>query len=603
MKGKVWKGILAAVLAFSMLPAVVLAEGQSTNTITLDAQEPLKDNGDGSLTIKGTISTPGADVTILVMRHSDALDTVGTLPVGEGQPYASETAFLQGQTVYINQIESDAGTGAFEETFTERSGISGKCVSAWVGGTDVLAPQAATLNLAAAAPQLVKDSWFAGEPLVLKLTSDGTANFGDLTAWEADIKEVKVNGTAIDEADYEFTNLDNTGEGAQTIRVTTSEETITSFEITANDTYTDTSLTLASALTPTLKTLPTVTPVSTTADAEGAVTFNVTGDYAEEWIGDAVENSPSGYTITEAGAGKIAIRQNPVAFVNGKATFDLEITNSNYSGACAIDVEIKTPARAIFDAAFSTVTFDYDATNPYDGHGDATGDDLKNGWGKAFAKIGGEWANNASTNQGIELFVDFGEGAELINGTTMKELPRSDSEAKAYTLTVKLADTLTTGGYIVETKTLTVAKIGDMKKEVSLAHTFTNNTAAETASFELYAEEACTTLVETLTLNAAKTHFEGQAAVGTYTLQITRLGYVTLKVACTVAEDGTVTCTVPAMVFGDIVENDGIVNSWDYDELLTHYTTDDDACDYDANGVVNSWDYDELLANYGYPNN
>lgn len=170
LKRRVWKGILAAVLAFSMLPTVALATS-TTNTVSDLA---IAQDG-GTFKVTGKI-TKGASATIIVLK-----DTM------EQTQITATNEYLNAHAIYIDQaaadnaavfsaIPDDEVNNAFTFQFIPREGITGAVITAFVGGTNVSTPESVSVSFKEIAPTLtIEDAnLVAGADGVVTVTVSGT---------------------------------------------------------------------------------------------------------------------------------------------------------------------------------------------------------------------------------------------------------------------------------------------------------------------------------------------------------------------------------------------------------------------------------------------
>ncbi|MBQ7007262.1 MAG: hypothetical protein IJN59_05485 [Oscillospiraceae bacterium] len=623
LKGRLWKGILAAVLVLSMLPMVALADTANATTLTSVTYEG------GKVTVKGTIkSAPAegegayvaaADLTILAVCSGEdaaALDPA----IGAAQ--------LQDRVVYINQFncqeevdKADGGvikeTGEFEFSFIPRQNATGgRFITVYAGGTDVATPAmkaCATAIYSNPGPKISADTWYEGSDLVLKLTKDGTVKFPyvaeiyenlgvDAITFTTNAGEITLADTEVEEAWFDVDAATITIPAAKLPGVTS----ITN--ITFDDGgYFDAS-TFAGPINKVSKEVPAIEAAVTLAadNATGAVEVAVTGTFANEWAELAVAELAANetYTIAKTGtADAVKLSITPKAadlktvFTNGTATYAFEVSKVGaFAAAKSVSVAVTTAARAKLDAA--SVAVEYSAEKFYkeaEIPADTSAEDKKQGWGYAYAK---------ATDADVELScADFG---------TDGELPRLDAEAKEYTVTAKVADAVY--GDVTKDVKLTVAKIGELGTMVTFKLNV-ENTIADSANVKVNGVDAVKNTDGAITFTALITGTEEATAV------VTRAGYLkrTIKFSLNAAKDAIIVNT-PAdyvakatadglvmtvkMVAGDI-DNSLDVGTGDFLALRAAYFAEKGvdenysaAADFDASGDVGTTDFLALRRNY-----
>lgn len=614
---KAWKA-LALVLALCMLSTIVYAEDPSTASVSITTTAANAYNEtEMTATIAGAI-TPGKDVTIIALRDAN---TVTKADFQNSEVWT--TTKLQDQVVYIDQVETDETTGAYEFKFIPRTGVAGGKITVFVGGEDVTEIQTLSFDAKVTAPALVPQAWYEGEDtLQIKLVKQNDANtlYGDgAAAWAAKINAVTVDGAdkkAATSYDAETGMLEISGFALEEASV--SSITITT---TANE-YTDATWTGTAAQAK--KAAGTLSVDDTEYVAGEEITF--TASDVEGWAALSNVYAKASESTLEADAidTSLALTEGKAVAALTDATNNLEETYyaaakvQYFENSNVVSYKVVAPTKAAADDA--TATLAYDATidaDPTTATAEAADTDTTDGTDEWKSMYGAAVVTLATPADGSGLTyawtvssTDGGADATIDNNDTSVTLDRpnyvapadvTDATPKAYTYTLTL--TVTKDGYKEATNTFTVSasRVGMKGATVTITPNFTNENIAKSATYTLTPESGqpiAISYVEGVGFKA-----DG-VALGEYTMTIARAGYVTQTVTVTVNSDG-IDAEMPAMIAGDVA-GDGIIDGSDVSALGTSWgaRTGDasyqERADLNADGVVDGSDVSLLGTNWGY---
>ncbi len=616
LKGRLWKGILAAVLVLSMLPMVALAD-ETANATTLDSV-----TYDGTkVTVKGTIkSAPAegegayvaeADLTILAICS-------GPEPAVLDPTIGAEE--LQNRVVYIDQFncqeevaKGENGvikkTGEFEISFMPREGATGgRFVTVFVGGTDVADPKSKVSEIAFVknpGPKISADTWYKGSDLVLKLTKDGTNKFTNVTVLDENLKAITFTTKTDPITTITIAKEDVVVNGeAATITIPAAKlSDVTSItKITFDDGGYFDPFSFDGLITKESKPVPEIVETAVTlanANTTGTVEVTVTGEFANEWADHAAVAELAAnetYTIVKTGtadAVKLSITPNDLKTVfenkNGIAKYEFTVPAGDFADAKKVSVTVTTAARAKLDAA--NIVVEYSDTEFYEGAPANTPEkDMKQGWGYAYPK-----AIDADGNYVGGILWSCEEGFGLKG-----ELTRDAAVEKTYKVTATIGDNAY--GDVTKDKELKVGKIGELGVDV----TFTTNFAYDTAAKRAIVTIGDTTMVAPT--DGTQVFKVSAIAPGDYTVTIARPGYITKTIEVTVDADGGAVVLkdeMPKMTAGELAgptgELDGVINLVDLGAMAANWgASGDNIANLDGEGTVNLIDLGLMADGWGW---
>lgn len=606
---KIWKG-LALLLVLCMLPTVALAVDDGA-TLKFVGEPAIVEGTPDAVTVTAEIGVKDTDITILAFRSATPATAVLT-----------DVEDLKKQVVYIDQetaVEAGSEEGSGKHTFTfipKTDAVGGKIINIFIGGENVTEPIYKSLEVASPAPTVTLTKLYKGKDLVLELAKPTGNDAYDISKWAEDIAKVKddtdanvavkVNGKAV-----AYTVADNklTVTNAELAAKELANVQITSIDITGYD-YAN------------VKLEPTAEEGKWNDKEHGSfeslTTSVLSGVKATATLVESAQGgwaaalaASNAHTINDGSFTGLAIVDGAVELTlpTAPGVYSIVLKAADYVDYEVADITVLSPTEfakeAIADKVATLEAANKETKEYYEAiEGKPAQDGLEDQmYGKRFvdlsdielptaagASIEWTWADDCAE-----------EGIEATETAGVYELKRSANADVTYTLTGTITkDSFTS----TVTKTFTVGQLGIAGVDITIDPTakLLHADAAKLATVTLKKGD-----VEIATVGYDDGFKFTAVTADTYTVIIARPGYVTASVEVAVTQDGLPNdFVVPAMIAGDIANNDGIIHADDYMAVVNAWRNEaskmGDAfphnCDVNGDGYVHADDYMAVVNNW-----